>query len=89
MKYFKECELCADENHSFNDVAEYCYQWSLSQGWFQLDGRDKLPGGPRIGNRDGSKSLKPRSKSSLFVERHLKEHDDTRLESCYVLIQQV
>ena len=78
MKYFKESELCANENHSFGDVAEYCYQWSVSQGWFQFDGNDKLPGGPKIRNRDGSLSLKPKSKTSLFSERFLKQHDETR-----------
>ena len=43
-----------------------------------MDGNDKLPGGPKIRNRDGSYSLKPKSKKSLFSERFLKQHDETR-----------
>ena len=80
MKYFKETELGAiGDKETFMDVAEYCYQWSIGQGWFQMDPADKLlPGGKKIQNRDGSNSLKPKTNTSLFFERKLKEFDSTR-----------
>ena len=53
--YFKEQELQATrKQETFQVVAEYCYHWSLRQGWFQLDPKNKLPGGRVVANRDGS-----------------------------------
>ena len=44
-----------------------------------MDPADKLlPGGKKIQNRDGSNSLKPKTNTSLFFERKLKEFDSTR-----------
>ena len=50
----------------------------MRQGWFQHDPEDKLPGGKKIENRDGSMSLKGKTKSSLFYNAKLKEYDYSR-----------
>ena len=79
MLYFKECELKATRScETFMAVAEYCFHWSLRQGWFQLDENGKLPGGKKILNRDGSRSLKLKYEDSLFYEAKLKPYDSTR-----------
>ena len=79
MKYLKEEELCAtDEKYTFSSVAEYCYNWSATQGWFQLSPTDKMPGGKKIGNVDGSKSIKPKKVSSLNSEIKLKDYDHSK-----------
>ena len=77
--YLKEVELRATrDDETFSTVAEYCYHWSMRQGWFQHDPEDKLPGGKKIENRDGSMSLKGKTKSSLFYNAKLKEYDYSR-----------
>lgn len=79
FKYFKEVELKADrEDDTFPLVAEYCYHWSMRQGWFMMAPEDKLPGGQKIGNRDGTNSLKPRCHESLFYEAFLKPFDSKK-----------
>ena len=79
MKYFKEEELCATEDkYTFSTVAEYCYNWSCGQGWFQFNRDENLPGGKKIGNRDGSSSIKSKYFCSLISERKLKNFDDKK-----------
>ena len=79
MKYFKEEELCArGDRHTFSAVAEYCYNWSCGQGWFQFNKDEKLPGGKKVLNRDGSASIKPKSSNSLISERKLKSYNDKK-----------
>ena len=79
MLYLKETELGAGgSEETFSHVAEYCHMWSCGQGWFQFNPEDKLPGGKKIANRDGSNSLKPKSRKSLFYERPLKAFDSKR-----------
>jgi len=50
----------------------------MKQGWFMMSPDDKLPGGQKIGNRDGSNSLKPRCHESLFYEAFLKPFDSKK-----------
>ena len=79
FKYFKEVELRATgEEDTFQLVAEYCYHWSMRQGWFQMSPEDKLPGGKKIGNRDGTNSLKPKCQNSFFYEASLKPFDEKK-----------
>ena len=79
LKYFKEVELRATrEEDTFQMVAEYCFHWSMRQGWFQFSPEDKLPGGKKIQNRNGTNSLKPKSPNSLFYEAFLKPYDEKR-----------
>ena len=79
MKYFKEEELCAvDDRYTFSSVAEYCFNWSCGQGWFQFNQNEKLPAGKKVGNRDGTSSIKPKNWSSLISERKLKMYDDKK-----------
>ena len=79
LLYYKEVELRAKrEEETFSVVAEFCFHLSLRQGWFQLLGENKLPGGRSIRNRDGSRSLKPKGKESLMYEASLKAYDETK-----------
>ena len=80
MKYLKEVELGAiNRNETYQMVAEYLFHLSMAQGWFQFERNSRLPGGKRIENRNGSKSLKAKTRHCLFIkDRPLKEYDDTR-----------
>ena len=79
MLYLKENELGARKSEeTFSMVAEYCHMWSCGQGWFQFNPNDKLPNGKKIGNRNGTNSLKPKTVKSLFYERPLKAFDGER-----------
>ena len=59
-------------------VADFCYHWSMRQGWFQFSSKDKMPGGKSIVNRDGSRTLKAKGPKSLAFDASLKPYDENK-----------